>query len=111
MRISHKAPHPLLEENVTVCLFYGNFFVYVYTLGMALMLQLRICLATTLSSMLSNRFLLYLSTSHWTLHLEQPINSPLSLILPHFLHEVINVMAVIFWLVKKNLFLQFEDGM
>lgn len=42
---------------MTVCLLYGNSFVYMCKLGMALMLQLRICLATTLSSVLSNRFL------------------------------------------------------
>lgn len=54
---NYKVPHPHEEENVIVCLLYGNFFVYMYKLGMALMLQLRICLATTLSSVLSNRFL------------------------------------------------------
>lgn len=58
VRITHKAPHPFLEEKVIECLLYGNFFVYMYKLGMALMLQLRICLATTLSSVLSNRLLI-----------------------------------------------------
>lgn len=81
-----------------------------YRLGMALMLQLRICLAATLSSVLSNRFLnvtflLLTGLLTWTNQL--PFDPYSSL----FLHEVIKVMAVIFWLVKKNLFLQFEDGM
>lgn len=69
---------------------------------MALMLQLRICLATTLSSVLSNRFLnvtFLLLTGLLTLTNLFPF-APYSSVL----HEVIKVMAIIFWLVKKKVY-------
>lgn len=82
-------------------LFQGNSFVYVYKLGMALKLQLRVCLAITLSSVLSNCFFKYtIFTSYWTLNLKQAIPSA-----PYFFFfcMLIKIMAV-FWLVKKIYF-------
>lgn len=68
---------------------------------MALMLQLRICLATTLSSVLSNCFLnvkFLLLTGLLTLTNLFPF-APYFL---PFLHEVIKVMAIIFLACKKK---------
>lgn len=109
--ITHKAPRPFPEENVIVCLLYGNFFVYMYKLGMALMLQLRICLATTLSSVLSNRFLnitFLLLTGLLTLTNQIPFTPYSSSVFAWSHKSYSNYFLAC---KKKNLFLQFEDGM